>query len=144
MNKNAPAFPITAFALLAIALSGCRTMDYSSTPVVTVDQPGAPGYSQSPSAAGQQTVPGGGNYYGGDSGRPAGNEQLQPPQNVQTTASAPRYPYATKIAGRAGYVTSPYKPSAGLVDVRDPATGDAYPKGTEVKCPYTGKVFLVP
>ena len=47
-------------------------------------------------------------------------------------------PYATPVQGKPGYVLSPYDPTAGYVDVR------GYAPGTEVKCPYTGKTFLVP
>lgn len=47
-------------------------------------------------------------------------------------------PYATPVAGKPGFVTSPFAPYSGYVDVR------GFPPGTEVKCPYTGKIFLVP
>jgi hypothetical protein len=48
------------------------------------------------------------------------------------------YPYAQPVPGKPGFVTSPYAPYSGYVDVR------GFPPGTEVKDPYTQKVFLVP
>lgn len=48
------------------------------------------------------------------------------------------YPYGTPVSGKPGFVTSPHAPYSGYVDVR------GFPPGTEVKDPYTGKIFLVP
>lgn len=48
------------------------------------------------------------------------------------------------VPGKPGYVRSPYSPNSGLVEVRDFATGRPYARGTEVKCPFTGRVFEVP
>ncbi len=47
-------------------------------------------------------------------------------------------PYGVPVPGRPGFVTSPYAPTRGHVDVRD------FASGAEVKDPFTGKVFLTP
>jgi hypothetical protein len=60
----------------------------------------------------------------------------------QPAAAAPKpvqeVPYGSPIAGRPGFVNSPFAAKHQLVDV----TG--LPAGMEVKCPYTGKLFRVP
>ena len=47
-------------------------------------------------------------------------------------------PYGTPVPGKPGFVTSPFSATAGYVDVR------GFPPGSEVKDPYSGKIFLVP
>jgi hypothetical protein len=47
-------------------------------------------------------------------------------------------PYGIPVPNKPGFVTSPYAPKSGYVDVH------GFPSGTEVKDPYTGRVFLVP
>ena len=47
------------------------------------------------------------------------------------------FPYAKRVPGKPGYVISPFHPD-GYVDVR------GFPSGTEVKDPFSGKIFLVP
>ncbi|MDQ2867420.1 MAG: hypothetical protein M3R59_03260 [Verrucomicrobiota bacterium] len=68
-----------------------------------------------------------------------------PPLPVRVALAAPTtkgvrhdYPFGVAVPGRPGYVTSPYAPNEGIVDVR------GFPSGAEVKDPFTGKVFLIP
>lgn len=67
---------------------------------------------------------------------PPSHTEVKPPP--QETTKKGDVPYATPVAGKPGFVTSPFAPYSGYVDVR------GFPPGTEVKCPYTGKIFLVP
>ncbi|HEY8899153.1 MAG TPA: hypothetical protein VIM61_01900 [Chthoniobacterales bacterium] len=62
------------------------------------------------------------------------------PTPEPATAAAPErnIPFGTPVAGKPGFVTSPHAPYAGYVDVR------GFPPNTEVKDPYSGKIFLVP
>ena len=46
--------------------------------------------------------------------------------------------YGTPVPGKTGFVTSPFSPNAGYIDVR------GFAPGTPVKDPYTGKIFLTP
>jgi hypothetical protein len=70
---------------------------------------------------------------------PAPDANGGPATSGTTGATGPQnLPYAQPVAGKPGFVTSPYAPGSGYVDVR------GFPPGTEVKDPYTQKVFLVP
>lgn len=79
--------------------------------------------------------------------------ETTPPPQAPTTPEAPQQPavpptppvkvegelpYAKAVPGKPGFVTSPYDPYKGYIDVR------GFPPGTEVKDPYSGKTFLVP
>ena len=61
-----------------------------------------------------------------------------PPPPVAARTIPEISPIAKPVAGKPGYVLSPFAPNAGYVDV----TGMA--PGTEAKDPYTGKIFRVP
>ena len=57
-------------------------------------------------------------------------------QSTQPAAKGD-YPYGVPVPGKPGFVRSPYSPDK-MTDVR------GYAPGTEVKDPYTQKIFLVP
>jgi Flp pilus assembly secretin CpaC len=69
------------------------------------------------------------------------------PHGEQVTASTPAQPipvstdglpHGTAVPDKPGFVTSPHAPSSGYIDVR------GFPAGSEVKCPYSAKMFRVP
>ena len=75
----------------------------------------------------------------------ANGDAVAPPteRNTRTTTRAPSKKgedlrYGTPVPGKKGFVTSPFSPDAGYIDVR------GFSPGTPVKDPYTGKVFLTP
>lgn len=69
--------------------------------------------------------------------RPTEPRPWTPPPSTRYETK-PRYPVAQKVPGKPGFVRSPYAKYAGLVDVSGIAPG------TEVRCPYTNNIFIVP
>ena len=71
-------------------------------------------------------------------------EKVTPSVSVQRASSVPAekakgdLPYGIPVPGHKGMVTSPYSPEGNYIDV------SAFPPGSAVRDPYTGKVFLVP
>jgi hypothetical protein len=72
------------------------------------------------------------------------NEKVTPTVIVQPASSVPAekakgdLPYGIPVPGHKGMVTSPYSPEGNYIDV------SAFPSGSAVRDPYTGKIFLVP
>jgi len=93
-------------------------------------QQNAPDYPPSPTATPPET--------------PTPTATLSPPPvrlasaPAQTRNSKRDIPYAIPVPNKPGFVTSPCSPKSGYVDVR------GFPSGTEVKDPYSGKIFLTP
>lgn len=73
---------------------------------------------------------------------PTRRQTTQITENAAPPTSAPSgpqdYPYGIPVKDKPGYVTSPYAPDSGYVDVHGFTTGQ------EVRDPYTQKIFLVP
>lgn len=71
-------------------------------------------------------------------------EKVTPTVTVQRASTVPAekakgdLPYGIPVPGHKGMVTSPYSPEGNYIDV------SAFPTGSAVRDPYTGKVFLVP
>jgi hypothetical protein len=74
---------------------------------------------------------------------PSATPTMEPSVRAATAAPAAKggkrdAPYGIPVPNKPGFVTSPFAPNGGYVDVR------GFASGTEVKDPYTEKIFLTP
>lgn len=131
-------------AVLALTLLGaCQNDSGPRTRQNTAAQTGSNNYGY------QQSTPGTATDFVTDAApTPSPTPATITPADTMATAPTPTPPpnapepknlqYGTPVAGKPGFVTSPHAPYAGFVDVR------GFPPNTEVKDPYSGKIFLVP
>ncbi len=70
--------------------------------------------------------------------KPAAEGEISEKSNPTPAPENAPPPFASPVPGKKGYVTSPFSPDAGFIDVTglDP--------GSEAKDPYSGKIFRVP
>ncbi|MBS0656914.1 MAG: hypothetical protein JSR82_01545 [Verrucomicrobia bacterium] len=138
-----PRFLSVPLALLALALGACSTPLYYDDPPPRFntygrgDNPPPPAYAppiDQPPGAGSRSP----------ASPPIASDVVpEPPQPAVPRVTPPpappqQLPSGTPVAGKPGFVTSPYAPRAGYVDTR------GFSPGEQVKCPYSGKIFLVP
>ena len=77
---------------------------------------------------------------------PTAGSGVQTAPNQTNTRAATRatskkgddFRYGVPVPGKKGFVTSPYSPDSGYIDVR------GFQPGTPVKDPYSGKIILTP
>ena len=138
MRANSPLLLLITAALL----SACQTSQQSKK-----HRPHAFGYNgtqDDQTQVIQETPPAPAETAATDQTPPAKSEVAPPPPSEiknpanPTTMEKKDFPYAKPVPGKSGFVISPFAPYSGFVDVR------GYPPGTEVKCPYTNKIFLIP
>ncbi len=128
-----PFLLVISLALITVSCSNTDDTNYYYSDSAPVGPDGQPIENQDVSA--QNAANNNATY---TQRRPVSSEPKPWASSEQQAAPTVRYPSGTKVSGKTGLVKSPYAPYAGDVDVK------GIPAGTQVKCPYTGKIFIVP
>jgi len=115
-----------------------KTSDTGS-PSATADESPSPGSSGGSGSSNSNSNSNSSNSSSSSSsvGKPP-NEKNTRGTSRAVTKKGEDLPYGTPVPGKTGFVTSPFSPNSGYIDVR------GFAPGTPVKDPYTGKVFLTP
>jgi hypothetical protein len=126
-----------------VLLSGCETETRQSTHHLLGHPVGNPKVMPSPTPAigvpNASPTPSTGQV--GATPSPTPKEAAPTPSPTPATTSSGEsgnIPYGIPVPGKPGFVTSPFSPGAGYIDVR------GFPPNSEAKDPYTGKIFRVP
>jgi hypothetical protein len=131
---------------LSLFLGACASSDSggyagtSQTAPYTEPPPMAPSTPGTTTTVSNEPAPTSSGMPTNNAPRRSVTNEPKPWDTSSASPSSPKVNYPTGIAipGKPGRVKSPYAQYAGEVDV------SGIPSGTTVKCPFTGKIFIVP